>query len=410
LTAPFVPLRCGGEQNIPLHSGEGRERSGTQAHALCNHFYSLLHFPLLFAIIRLMSDSLQHIYPRRRSQPVKAGNLVIGGHVPVSIQSMTNTDTCDVKATLAQIKKLEKAGCQLVRLAVPNRKAAAALGRIRKGTSIPLAADIHFDYRLALMALDAGVDKLRINPGNIGSKDKIKQVVKAAKAKKVPIRIGVNAGSLEKDILVRDGHPTANGMVESAMRHVRILEDLGFDDIVISLKGSGVNMTIEAYRKISKMVPYALHLGITEAGTPYAGAIRSAVGIGTLLAEGIGDTIRVSLSGDPLKEIPAAKEILQSLDLRQFGPVVHACPTCGRCKIDVSTIAAKVEKALAGIKKPLKVAVMGCVVNGPGEAREADIGIAGGDGMGLLFQKGKVVAKVKERDMVRQLIALARKV
>jgi (E)-4-hydroxy-3-methylbut-2-enyl-diphosphate synthase len=356
----------------------------------------------------MMSDSLQHIYPRRRSQPVKAGSLVIGGHAPVSIQSMTNTDTCDVKATLAQIKKLEKAGCQLVRLAVPNRKAAAALGRIRKGTSIPLAADIHFDHRLALMALDAGVDKLRINPGNIGSSARVKEVVKAAKAKKVPIRIGVNAGSLEKDILARDGHPTANGMVESALGHVRILEDLGFDDIVISLKGSDVNMTIEAYRKISKMVPYALHLGITEAGTPYAGAIRSAVGIGTLLAEGIGDTIRVSLSGDPLKEIPAAKEILQSLNLRQFGPVVHACPTCGRCKINVSAIATKVEKALAGINKPLKVAVMGCVVNGPGEAREADIGIAGGDGVGLLFQKGKIISKVKEKDMVRKLVALAK--
>ncbi len=348
-------------------------------------------------------------YPRRRSQPVKVGNIVIGGSAPVSIQSMTNTDPCNVRATLAQIKKLEKAGCQIVRLAVPDKKSAAALARIRQGTKMPLVADIHFDHRLALAALDAGVDKLRINPGNIGSAAKVREVVKAAKVRKVPIRIGVNAGSLEKDILARDGHPTARGMVDSALRHVRILEDLGFDAIVISLKGSDVPMTIEAYRKISRMVPYALHLGITEAGTPAAGAIRSAVGIGTLLAEGIGDTIRVSLSGDPVKEIPVAREIVQTLGLRIFGPVVHACPTCGRCKIDVARIAARVEKRMAGIKKPLKIAVMGCVVNGPGEAREADLGIAGGDGMGLLFQKGKITAKVKEKDMVNQLVALAKK-
>lgn len=356
-----------------------------------------------------MPEKIQNTYPRRKSQPVKVGDIVIGGNAPVSIQSMTNTDPCNVKATLAQIKKLEKAGCQIVRLAVPDKKAATALARIRQGTKMPLVADIHFDHRLALMALDAGVDKLRINPGNIGSKGKIRQVVKAAAYKKVPIRIGVNSGSLEKDILARDGHPTARGMVASALRHVQMLEDLGFDDIVISLKGSDVPMTIEAYRKISKMIPYALHLGITEAGTPAAGAIRSAVGIGTLLAEGIGDTIRVSLSGDPVKEIPVAREIVQSLGLGTFGPVVHACPTCGRCKIDVAKIAAQVEKKVAGIKNPLKIAVMGCVVNGPGEAREADLGIAGGDGQGLLFQKGKIVDKVKEKDMVSQLVSLAKK-
>ncbi|MDQ7798670.1 MAG: flavodoxin-dependent (E)-4-hydroxy-3-methylbut-2-enyl-diphosphate synthase [Candidatus Edwardsbacteria bacterium] len=356
-----------------------------------------------------MPEKTQNTYPRRRSQPVKVGNLAIGGNAPVSIQSMTNTDPCDVKATLAQIKKLEKAGCQIVRLAVPDKKSATALVRIRQGTKMPLVADIHFDHRLALIALDAGVDKLRINPGNIGSKDKIRQVVKAAAGKKVPIRIGVNAGSLEKDILARDGHPTARGMVDSALRHARILEDLGFDDIVISLKGSDVPMTIEAYRKISPMVPYPLHLGITEAGTPAAGAIRSAVGMGTILAEGIGDTIRVSLSGDPVKEIPVAREIVQSLGLGTFGPVVHACPTCGRCKIDVAGIAAQVERRIAGIKKPLKIAVMGCAVNGPGEAREADLGIAGGDGLGLLFQKGKIISKVKEKDMVSQLVTLAKK-
>lgn len=327
----------------------------------------------------------------------------------MSIQSMTNTDPCDVAATLIQIKKLERAGCQIVRMAVPDKKAATALARIRQGTKIPLVADIHFDHRLALMALDAGVDKLRINPGNIGSSSKVREVVKAAKIKKVSIRIGVNAGSLEKDILARDGHPTAQGMVESALCHVQMLEDLGFDDIVISLKGSDVPMTIEAYRKISKMVQHPLHLGITEAGTPAAGAVRSAVGIGTLLAEGIGDTVRVSLSGDPVKEIPVAREILQSLGLGAFGPTVHACPTCGRCKIDVAKIAGQVEKEIAGIKKPLKIAVMGCVVNGPGEAREADLGIAGGDGLGLLFQKGRIVAKVKEKDMVVKLVSLAKK-
>ena len=324
----------------------------------------------------------------------------------MAIQSMTNTDTADAVSTLAQIKKLEKAGCQIVRLAVPDQAAARSLKQIRQGTKMPLVADIHFDHRLALLALEAGVDKLRINPGNIGSKDKIKQVVKAAAQRGVPIRIGVNAGSLEKDILSRHGRPTARGLVESALRHVKILEDLGFTDIVISLKGSEVPMTIEAYRLMSWRSGYPLHLGITEAGTAYAGAIRSAVGIGALLAQGIGDTIRVSLSGDPVKEVEAARIILQSLDLGSFGPVVLACPTCGRAKIDVAGIAGQVERSVRNIKVPLKIAVMGCAVNGPGEARQADIGIAGGhQGRGLLFKKGKVVEMVDEKNMVERLLA-----
>lgn len=328
----------------------------------------------------------------------------------MSVQSMTNTDPLDVKATVAQINRLARAGCQIVRLAVPDRPAALALARIRTGTKVPLVADIHFDHRLALMALEAGVDKLRINPGNIGSPAKVREVVRAAQSSKVPIRIGVNAGSLEKDILARHGHPTAPGMVESALGHIRLLEDQGFDNIVISLKGSDVPMTIAAYRMMAGRVRYPLHLGITEAGTPARGAIRSAVGIGTLLAEGIGDTVRVSLSGDPLKEMPVAREILRSLGLAECGPVVVACPTCGRCQIDVAGIAGQVERRVSGLRKPLKIAVMGCIVNGPGEAREADLGMAGGRGLGLLFRRGKVVAKVREKDMVSALVAMAREI
>jgi (E)-4-hydroxy-3-methylbut-2-enyl-diphosphate synthase len=341
-----------------------------------------------------------------KTKAVKIGSVTIGGGSPVAVQSMTNTDTADLKSTLAQIKRLEKAGCQIVRLAVPDQQAARALKQIRQGTKLPLVADIHFDHRLALLALEAGVDKLRINPGNIGSRDKIKQVVKAAAQRGVPIRIGVNAGSLEKDILSRYGHPTAAGLVESALRHVGILEDLDFTDIVISLKGSEVPMTIEAYRIMSQRLKYPLHLGITEAGTAYAGALRSAVGIGSLLSQGIGDTIRVSLSGDPVKEVKAARIILQSLDLGNFGPVVLACPTCGRARIDVAGIAGRVERKIRNVKTPLKIAVMGCSVNGPGEARQADIGIAGGNkGRGLLFKKGKVVEMVDEKTMVERLLA-----
>ncbi|MDO9693946.1 MAG: flavodoxin-dependent (E)-4-hydroxy-3-methylbut-2-enyl-diphosphate synthase [Candidatus Latescibacteria bacterium] len=347
-----------------------------------------------------------HPGARSRTKAVRIGAISIGGHNPIAIQSMTNTDTSDPGSTLAQIKKLEKAGCQIVRLAVPDQAAARALKQVRQATKLPLVADIHFDHRLALLALEAGVDKLRINPGNIGSRDKIRQVVRAALQRGVPIRIGVNAGSLEKDILARHGRPTAAGLVESALRHVAILEDLGFADIVISLKGSEVPMTMEAYRIMSQRSKYPLHLGITEAGTVYAGAIRSAVGIGSLLSQGIGDTIRVSLSGDPVKEVEAARIILQSLDLGSFGPVVLACPTCGRARIDVAGIAGRVERRIRGIKTPLKIAVMGCAVNGPGEARQADLGIAGGsNGKGLLFKKGKIVEMVDEKMMVERLLA-----
>ncbi|MCU0605848.1 MAG: flavodoxin-dependent (E)-4-hydroxy-3-methylbut-2-enyl-diphosphate synthase [Candidatus Edwardsbacteria bacterium] len=341
---------------------------------------------------------------RRRTRMVRVGGVALGGGRPVAIQSMTNTDTRDVRSTVAQIRRLAKAGCEIVRLAVPDAAAAAALAGIRRRTDLPLVADIHFDHRLALAALDAGVDKLRINPGNIGPAENVWKVVKAAKARNVPIRIGVNAGSLERDILRKHGHPTAAGMVESALRHVRLLERAGFGDIVLSLKGSDVPMTIAAYRLAARACRYPLHLGITEAGTAFAGAVRSAVGIGALLAEGIGDTIRVSLCGDPVKEIAAARLILQSLDLRVFGPTVIACPTCGRCQIDVERIARRVEAAVRGMTRPLRIAVMGCAVNGPGEARQADVGICGGQGRGAVIRKGKVVATVRERDLVPALL------
>ncbi|MDO9391145.1 MAG: flavodoxin-dependent (E)-4-hydroxy-3-methylbut-2-enyl-diphosphate synthase [bacterium] len=354
----------------------------------------------------MSKNPINRHWPRARTKTVKIGGISIGGTNQVAIQSMTTTGTADHKSTLAQIKRLEKAGCQIIRLAVPDQEAARALKQIRQGTKLPLVADIHFDHRLALLALEAGVDKLRINPGNIGSRDKIKQVVRAAARRGVPIRIGVNAGSLEKDILARHGRPTAAGLVESALRHILILEDLDFTDIVISLKGSEVPMTIEAYRIMSRRSKYPLHLGITEAGTAYAGAIRSAVGIGSLLSQGIGDTIRVSLSGDPVKEVEAARIILQSLDLGSFGPVVLACPTCGRARIDVARIAGQVERKIKNIITPLKIAVMGCAVNGPGEARQADLGIAGGsNGKGLLFKKGKVVETVAENMMIERLLA-----
>ncbi len=341
---------------------------------------------------------------RRRTRQVAVGPVKIGGGAPVSIQSMANTDTRDVRATVSQIRRLAAAGCEIVRLAVPDMEAARALRLIRGLTIMPLVADIHFDHRLALAALKAGADKLRINPGNIGSQTKIREIVKAAKGRGVPIRIGVNAGSLEKDILSRHGRPTARGMVESALRHVGLLEKLGFEDIVVSLKGSDVSMTIQACRLFSSKSDYPLHLGITEAGTAFAGAVRSAVGMGTLLAEGIGDTIRVSLAGDPAEEVRTAKIILQALGLRRFGPTVIACPTCGRCRIDVAGIADRVERGLSRLGAPLTVAVMGCAVNGPGEAREADLGIAGGNREGLLFMKGRIVCRVPEREMAERLL------
>lgn len=341
---------------------------------------------------------------RRNSRQIKVGSLLIGGDAKISVQSMTNTDTSDVSATVAQIKKLQSVGCELVRVAVPNMESASVLGEIKSNISIPLVADIHFDHKLALKAIEQGIDKLRINPGNIGDHKKIKAVVESAMKNAIPIRIGVNSGSLEKDILEKYGHSTPEAMVESAMRHVKILEEFGFYDIVISLKASNPLKTIEAYRLIADQVDYPLHLGVTEAGTIFAGSIRSAVGIGVLLSEGIGDTIRVSLTDDPVQEVRAGYEILKSLGLREYGATVISCPTCGRTQIDIIKIAKEVEARLADVEKPIKVAVMGCIVNGPGEAKEADIGIAGGKGLGLLFKKGKRICTIPEDQLVDVLV------
>ena len=341
---------------------------------------------------------------RKKTREVKIGSLKIGGGHPVCIQSMCNTDTRDVEATVTQILALENAGCELVRVAVPDMAAADAIGEIKKKIHIPLVADIHFDYRLALRVMELGIDKVRINPGNIGDEERIRQVVTMAKEKKIPIRIGVNSGSLEKELLEKYGGVTPAGLVESALKHVRILEKYEFYDIVVSIKASDVLFSIEAYRLLSEAIPYPVHVGITEAGTPYAGTVKSAVGIGTILAMGIGDTIRVSLTGDPVEEIRAAKEILKSLGLRKFGPELVSCPTCGRTQIDLISIANEVERRCQGLEKNIKVALMGCVVNGPGEARDADVGIAGGKGVGLLFQKGEIIRKVPEAELVDALM------
>lgn len=341
---------------------------------------------------------------RKRTKEVRIGNLTIGGTHPIAIQSMCNTDTRDADATVAQILALEAAGCELVRVAVPDMAAAEAIAKIKPRIHIPLVADIHFDYRLALRVMELGIDKVRINPGNIGDEERIRQVVEMAKAKQIPIRIGVNSGSLEKDLVEKYGGVTPQGLVESALKHVRILEGYDFTDIVVSIKASDVPFSIEAYRLLSEAIPYPIHVGITEAGTPYAGTIKSAVGIGTILAMGIGDTIRVSLTGDPVEEVRAAKEILKSLDLRQFGITFISCPTCGRTEIDLISIANEVEQKCSQIQKNIKVAVMGCVVNGPGEAREADLGIAGGKGVGLVFKKGEIIRKVSEERLVETLL------
>ena len=341
---------------------------------------------------------------RKITRIVNVGGIKIGGEEPVVIQSMTNTDTIDVKKTLEQIDKLVDAGCQIVRCAVPDMEACEALKEITEKSKVPIVADIHFDYRLALKAIDNGVAKLRINPGNIGSIERVKAVVEKAKEKNIPIRIGVNSGSLEKDILERDGRPTAKGLVESALRHVKILEDLNFYDIVISIKSSNVPMMIESYRLMSEKCNYPLHLGVTESGTVFKGTIKSSIGIGTLLAEGIGNTMRVSLTSDPIEEIKVAKEILRALDYTKEGIEFVSCPTCGRTEINLIKIAEEVEEKLKNTNKNIKVAVMGCVVNGPGEAREADIGIAGGKGFGIIFKKGQIVKKVKEEDLVSELI------
>ena len=340
---------------------------------------------------------------RKKTRRIHIGAVPIGGGAPIAVQSMTNTRTADAAATVAQIKALAAAGCNIVRLAVPDMAAAKTLGEIVRAVDVPLVADIHFDYRLALEAIRQGIAALRLNPGNIGGADNVRAVTAAAKKAHIPIRIGVNAGSLDKKLLAKYGRPTAEALVESALGHVRLLEAENFHDIKISLKAHDVPLTIAAYRRMSETVDYPLHLGITEAGTPQSGKIKSAVGIGALLAEGIGDTIRVSLTGDPLVEVKVANEILKSLGLREYGPTLIACPTCGRTSIDLAQIAADVEARLAGVSRPIQVAVMGCVVNGPGEAREADVGIAGGRGEGLVFRKGEVLRRVPEDQLVTEL-------
>jgi len=341
---------------------------------------------------------------RHLTRQIFIGNVPVGGGAPVSVQSMTNTDTRDVESTVAQIERLAQAGCEIVRVAVPDSTAAEALRHIKNRSPLPVIADIHFDYRLALKAVENGVDGLRLNPGNIGDESRVREVVRAAQERSIPIRIGVNAGSLDKSILEKYSGITAEGLVESALQHVRILEELKFFDIKISLKAFDIPLLLEAYRLVSQKVDYPLHIGVTEAGTPWAGTIRSAVGIGSLLSQGIGDTLRVSLTGDPVEEVRVGFEILKALGLRQRGPVIVSCPTCGRTEIELIRIAQEVEKAIQHIKEPIKVAVMGCVVNGPGEAREADVGIAGGKGVGLLFKKGQVIRKVREADLVDELL------
>lgn len=342
---------------------------------------------------------------RQKTKEIRIGNLKIGAGNPIAIQSMTKTNTSDIDATVKQIHDLEKAGCQIVRCAVPDKESAEALREIKKQINIPLVADIHFNHNYAIMAAEAGVDKLRINPGNIGDKEKIKAVVDAAKAHRIPIRVGVNSGSLEKEIRKRyKGHVTAEGLVKSALKNVKILEDFGFTEIVISLKATSVPMTIKAYQMIAKKTNYPLHVGITEAGIPRIGTIRSAAGIGAILSQGIGDTIRVSLTSDPLEEVRIGYEILKSLELTFHGVTIISCPSCGRADVDVVKIAQEVEEKTRKIKQPLRVAIMGCEVNGPGEAADADVGLAGGRGVGLIFREGQVVRKVPEAEMVEALL------
>ena len=340
---------------------------------------------------------------RRQTRVLNIGKVAIGGNNPIAVQSMTNTKTEDAAATIAQIKNLESLGCEIIRCTVPTMEAAKALIQIKKAIEIPIIADIHFDHKLALAAIAAGVDALRLNPGNIGGREKVVEVVKAAEERNLPIRIGVNAGSLPKDLLAKYEHPTAEAMVEAAWRHIHILEDLHYTNIKVSLKCHDVPMTIAAYRLLAAQCNYPLHVGITEAGTVNSGIIKSAVGIGTLLAEGIGDTIRVSLTGDPTNEIKVAYQILKSLGLREYGPTLIACPTCGRTSINLEKLALEVELYLETVQIPITVAVMGCVVNGPGEAREADIGIAGGKGEGLIFKKGEIIKKVPEGEILDEL-------
>lgn len=341
---------------------------------------------------------------RKRTRSIRVGRVAVGGTAPIAVQSMTNTFTRDVAATVAQIRRLEEAGCEIVRVAVPDSESAEAITAIKRQITIPLIADIHFDYRLAIASARAGADALRINPGNIGSMDRVRQVVQCARDHGIPIRVGVNAGSLEKDILEKHSGATAEGMVESALRNIALLRDLDFDNIKISIKASDVARTVAAYRLLSAKSDVPLHVGVTEAGGLYAGIVKSSVGIGMLLAEGIGDTIRVSLTRDPVEEVRVGFEILKSLGIREHGPEIISCPTCGRCNIDLFSIAEQVEDALLTCKTPLKIAIMGCVVNGPGEAREADIGVAGGSGIGILFKKGAVVKKFPQEQLVEVLL------
>ncbi len=343
------------------------------------------------------------VQERRETRRISVGNVAIGSNAPVAVQSMTNTRTDDVPATVAQIQRLASAGCEIVRVAIPDMEAARAVAAIRRQIAIPLIADIHFDYRLAIAAMEAGADGLRINPGNIGERRKIMEVANCARSKGVSIRVGVNAGSLEKDIVERLG-ATPQAMAESALKNIEILEDLDFHDIKVSLKASDVQRTVEAYRLIASKTDVPLHVGVTEAGGLIAGITKSAIGIGMLLSEGIGDTIRVSLTRDPVEEVRTAWEILRALDIRHRGPELISCPTCGRCRIDLFTVAEQVEQALLDCPLTVKVAIMGCVVNGPGEAKEADIGIAGGDGVGILFKKGKVIRKIDQDSLVDVLL------
>ena len=341
---------------------------------------------------------------RRISRKVKIGNISIGGDSPVAVQSMLNAPASDYEANLNQLRAFEAAGCEIIRMAVPDMDAVRVLAKLKEQAKIPLVADIHFDYRLALESLNAGVDKIRINPGNIGSFDKVEAVADACALRKVPIRIGVNSGSVEKDLLEKYGGAEPEALAESAFRHVKLLEKCGFYDTVLSLKSSDVNKMVRAYRIVAENCDYPLHLGVTEAGTERSAIIKSSIGIGSLLLDGIGDTVRVSITDDPVKEVFAAKDILKALNIRVETPQIVSCPTCGRTKIDLVSLAKRVEDAVCNIKKPVKIAVMGCVVNGPGEAREADIGVAGGDGCGVIFKKGEIIKKVSEDEIVTALL------
>lgn len=342
---------------------------------------------------------------REQTRRVRVGSADIGGGAPVTVQSMTNTPTADTEKTLAQIRALEAAGCEIIRFAVPDMEAAAAIKALRKGTGLPLVADVHFDYRLAIAAMESGVDKVRINPGNIGSKEKVRELVACARDRGIPIRVGVNGGSLPKHILARDGGPTPQGLVDAALEHVAVLEACGFYDTIISLKASGVAMTVDAYARMAETVSYPLHLGVTEAGHAEAGLVKSAMGIGALLLRGIGDTLRVSLTGNPVKEVAAGREILTAAGLRRFGPEIISCPTCGRCGYDLESAVVAVRERLKGVSAPIRVAIMGCVVNGPGEASEADIGIACGKDRGALFKHGTLVCTLPMDELVDTLIS-----